>query len=135
MAQFTYYPDKVFLEQLNKLADEKLAERVLKAGGGAMVPYLKSSIRSAVKNGTGDLEKSIKVSKVKTDKDGNKIVYILPTGKDRHGVSNMAKLAYIEYGVRSANRAPQPFLVKLVKDSETEIMSAMQDKLDEVLSK
>jgi hypothetical protein len=32
MAQFTYYPDKVFLEQLNKLADEKLAERVLKAG-------------------------------------------------------------------------------------------------------
>jgi len=133
MAQFTYYPDKVFLEQLNKLADEKLAERVLKAGGGAMVPYLKSGIRSAVKNGTGDLEKSIKVSRVKTDKDGNKSVYILPTGKDRHGVSNMAKLAYIEYGVRKYNRAPKPLILRTIKDSQVNVEKAMQEKLEELI--
>ncbi len=132
MAQFTYYPDKVFLEQLNKLAHEKLTERVLKAGGGAMVPYLKSSIRSAVKNGTGDLEKSIKVSRVKTDKDGNKIVYILPTGKDRNGIRNMTKLAYIEYGVRSRNRAPKPIILKAIKDATPEAEKVMQKKIEEL---
>lgn len=132
MAQFTYYPDKVFLEQLNKLADEKLVEKVLKAGGGAMVPYLKSGIRSAVKNGTGDLEKSVKVSKIKTDKEGNKCVYILPTGKDRHGVSNMAKLAYIEYGVRSKNRAPKPIVLKATKDATPDAERAMQKKIEEL---
>jgi len=132
MAQFTYYPDKVFLEQLNKLADEKLIERVLKAGGGAMVPILKANIRSVVKNGTGDLEKSVKVSKIKTDKEGNKCVYILPTGKDRHGVSNMAKLAYIEYGVRSKNRAPKPIILKAIKDATPEAERAMQKKIEEL---
>ena len=133
MAQFTYYPDQEFLKQLNKLADEKLIERVLKAGGGAMVPILKANIRSVVKNGTGDLEKSVKVSKVKTDKEGNKCVYILPTGKDRNGVSNAAKLAFIEYGVRSKNRAPRPLIVKAMKDSQADVERNMQEKLEELI--
>ena len=132
MAQFTYYPDQEFLKQLNKLADEKLIERVLKAGGGAMVPVLKANIRSVVKNGTGDLEKSVKVSKVKTDKDGNKCVYILPTGKDRNGIRNMTKLAYIEYGVRKYNRAPKPIILKAIKDATPDAERAMQKKIEEL---
>jgi len=133
MAQFAYYPDKAFLDQLNKLADEKFAEKVLRAGGGAMVPYLKANIRSVVKSGTGDLEKSVRVSKVKTDRDGNKVVYVLPTGEDRHGVSNMAKLAYIEYGVRSQNRAPKPITVKTIKDAQSAVDKTMQEKLEELI--
>ena len=131
MAEFVYYPDKEFLNQLNKLADESIADKVLNAGGSILARNLKREIRARVKHGTGATENSVRTS-IKKDKDGNKILYALPTGKDEKGKRNMDKLAYIEYGVRSANRAPQPFLVKLVKDSETEIMSAMQDKLDEV---
>ncbi len=133
MAQFTYYPDKVFLEQLNKLADEKLIERVLKTGGSMMVPVLKSNIRSAVKNSTGALEKSVKVSNVKTDREGNKCVYVLPTGKDKDGVTNMAKLAYIEYGVRKYNRAPKPLILRTIKDSQVNVEKAMQEKLEELI--
>ena len=133
MAQFTYYPDQEFLKQLNKLADEKLIERVLKTGGSMMVPVLKSNIRSAVKNSTGALEKSVKVSNVKTDREGNKCVYVLPTGKDKDGVSNMAKLAYIEYGVRKYNRAPKPLILRTIKDSQTNVEKAMQEKLEELI--
>jgi len=133
MAQFTYYPDQEFLKQLNKLADEKLIERVLKAGGSAMVPVLKVNIRSAVKNSTGALEKSVKVSNVKTDREGNKCVYALPTGKDKDGVSNMAKLAYIEYGVRKYNRAPKPLILRTIKDSQVNVEKAMQEKLEELI--
>jgi len=133
MAQFTYYPDQEFLKQLNKLADEKLIERVLKTGGSMMVPVLKSNIRSAVKNSTGALEKSVKVSNVKTDREGNKCVYVLPTGKDKDGVSNMAKLAYIEYGVRKYNRAPKPLILRTIKDSQVNVEKAMQEKLEELI--
>ncbi len=133
MAQFTYYPDKAFLDQLSKLADEKTAEKVLKSGGGAMVPFMKSNIRSAVKNGTGQLEKSVKVSKVKIDKDGNKCVYILPTGTDKNGIRNMTKLAYIEYGVRSKNRAPRPLVIKTVKDAQSVVEKTMQETLEALM--
>ncbi|OPZ15898.1 MAG: hypothetical protein BWZ04_03253 [Firmicutes bacterium ADurb.BinA205] len=133
MAQFTYYPDQEFLKQLNKLADEKLIERVLKTGGSMMVPVLKANIRSAVKNSTGALEKSVKVSNVKTDREGNKCVYVLPTGKDKDGVTNMAKLAYIEYGVRKYNRAPKPLILRTIKDSQVNVEKAMQEKLEELI--
>lgn len=133
MAEFTYFPDTAFLVQLNKLADEENIEKVLKAGGAAMVPYLRSGVSEAVKSGTGALVKSIKVSGVKTDREGNKCVYVMPTGKDRNGVSNAAKLAFIEYGVRSKNRAPRPLIVKAMKDSQADVERNMQEKLEELI--
>ena len=55
-----------------------------------------------------------------------------PQGKDRHGVSNMAKLAYIEYGVRSKNRAPKPIILKAIKDATPEAEKVMQKKIEEL---
>jgi hypothetical protein len=57
----------------------------------------------------------------------------MPTGKDRNGVSNAAKLAFIEYGVRSKNRAPRPLIVKAMKDSQADVERNMQEKLEELI--
>jgi hypothetical protein len=57
----------------------------------------------------------------------------MPTGKDRNGVSNAAKLAFIEYGVRSKNRAPRPLIVKAMKDSQADVERTMQEKLEELI--
>ena len=45
---------------------------------------------------------------------------------------NMAKLAYIEYGVRSKNRAPKPIVLKAIKDATPEAERVMQKKIEEL---
>ncbi|HOM77687.1 MAG TPA: HK97 gp10 family phage protein [bacterium] len=133
---FEYTPPKDFLEQLNKLQSQEVLDEVLKAGGEAMLPFVKQAINQIVKDGTGDLERSVKVSNVRESKQGDKYILVSPTGRDRRGTSNAAKLGYIEFGVKWPKwperiRVKRPFIKQTEKKAEPSVLAAMKKKMEE----
>lgn len=80
---------------------------MLKAGGAVMQKAQQDEIKLTFKGkrGTGDLARSIVVSKVK-EKDGGQSVEIYPNGKDRHGVRNATKGFVLQYGRKNMPARP-----------------------------
>lgn len=80
---------------------------MLKAGGAVMQKAQKDEITSTFKSkrSTGDMAKSIVVSKIK-EIDGGKRVEVYPDGKDRHGVRNATKAFVLQYGRKNMPARP-----------------------------
>lgn len=118
--------DSNLTRQLEKLADyDKIAEKMLTEG----IAIIESNVRREVANHihTGDLEKSIKVTKPKKNQFGWYST-VLPTGKDKKGVRNVEKLIYLEYG--TANQAPRPTMTKAVNNSKAAVNNKLQEIFD-----
>lgn len=81
---------------------------MLAAGGAVMQKAQQDEITSTFtgNRSTGDLARSIIVSKVK-EKNGGKSVEIYPDGTDRHGVRNATKGFVLQYG-RGSGRTRMP---------------------------
>lgn len=80
---------------------------MLKAGGAVMQKAQADEISSTFtsKRSTGDMAKSIVVSKVK-EISGGKRVEVYPDGKDRHGVRNATKAFVLQYGRKNMPARP-----------------------------
>ena len=94
------------------------------------VPILE---REVVKQATahwdsGDMVKSIKKTGATAGKRGGYYICVRPTGKDKKGIRNMEKMAYLEYGVKG--RPAVPVLTSAVKNAEPEVMKKMQEVFD-----
>jgi HK97 gp10 family phage protein len=89
-----------------RIATEAVPE-MLKAGAEVMKRAQQDEIKATFKSkrSTGDLAKSIIVSKIK-EKDGGKSVEIYPNGKDRHGVRNATKGFVLQYGRKNMPARP-----------------------------
>ena len=134
-------PDE-FLEKLSKLGaqTDEISERVLEAGGEVVLAKIRSNLSSVVgkdtkvdSRSTGELERSLGMSKARVDRNGNHNIKIGFAEPRSDGGSN-AKIANIlEYGRHG--QSAKPFLKPAKSSSKSACEAAMKQKLEEEISK
>lgn len=142
MAKADIQMPEEFLKRLSRLGDktDEISERVLEAGGEVVLAKVKSNLSAVIGSGTafdsrstGELERSIGLSPVKVDKNGNHDIKIGFAEPRSDGDSN-AKIANIlEYG-KHGQRA-KPFLKPAKSASKSAAQEAMTRAFDEEVSK
>ena len=138
MAKCTVKMPDELLEKLSRLGAESdaIAERVLEAGGEVVVSKVKSNLSAVIGSGvkfdsrtTGELERSLGVSPVKIDKNGNSNIKIGFTEPRADGESNAKIANIIEYG--KSGQPAKPFLKPAKSATKTACMNAMKQKLEQ----
>ena len=134
-------PDE-FLEKLSKLGaqTDEISERVLEAGGEVVLAKIRSNLSSVVgkdtkvdSRSTGELERSLGMSKARVDRNGNHNIKIGFAEPRFDGGSN-AKIANIlEYGRHG--QPAKPFLKPAKSSSKSACEAAMKQKLEEEIGK
>lgn len=134
-------PDEL-LEKLSKLGaqTDEISERVLEAGGEVVLAKIRSNLSSVVgkdtkvdSRSTGELERSLGMSKARVDRNGNHNIKIGFAEPRSDGGSN-AKIANIlEYGRHG--QPAKPFLKPAKSSSKSACEAAMKQKLEEEISK
>ena len=134
-------PDE-FLEKLSKLGaqTDEISERVLEAGGEVVLAKIRSTLSAVVgkdtkvdSRSTGELERSLGMSKARVDRNGNHNIKIGFAEPRSDGGSN-AKIANIlEYGRHG--QPAKPFLKPAKSSSKSACEAAMKQKLEEEISK
>ena len=131
-----------FLENLSKLGShtDEISERVLEAGGEVVLARIRTNLSSVVgrdtkveSRSTGELERSLGMSKARVDRNGNHNIKIGFAEPRSDGDSN-AKIANIlEYGRHG--QPAKPFLKPAKSSSKSACEAAMKQKLEEEISK
>lgn len=137
MAKATVQMPDDLLKKLSQLGDrvDEIAEMALEAGGKVALDAVRSSLNAAVGKGTkypsratGELERSLGLSMVRMDRDGNHNIKVGFSEPRSDGSSN-AKLAnIIEYG--RSGQPPKPFLKPASTKSKATSVKAMTDVLE-----
>lgn len=134
-------PDE-FLRKLSKLGDktDKISERVLEAGGEVVLTKVKSNLSAVIGKGTeydsrstGELERSLGLSPVKLDRNGNHNIKIGFSEPRSDGSSNAKIANIIEYGKHG--QPAKPFLKPAKTASKTECQEVMKRKFQEEVDK
>lgn len=143
--------DSMFLTKLSRLAEstDETIEAVLKEGAKVVYTKVKSNLHSVVGKGTkypskstGELIKSLGVSPVKIDQNGNsniKVGFSEPRknqpkskGKRSYYIITNAMLANVlEYG--KSGQPPKPFLKPAVRTTKRPCEQAMKLKFDSLV--
>ena len=131
-----------FLEKISKLGkqSDEISERVLEAGGEVVLAKVRSTLSSVVGKdtkidscSTGELEKSLGITKARVDRNGNHNIKIGFAEPRSDGDSN-AKIANIlEYGRHG--QPAKPFLKPAKTSSKSACEAAMKQKLEEEINK
>ena len=127
-----------FLKKVSRLNEkvDDIVPRVLVKGAQPAVVNAKRNLSLRVGQGTkgpsestGDLIKSIEVTKPEQDGNGNWRLRVgVPKGADSKGVSNALKAAVIEYG--KSGQPPKPWLKATKSQSRKACIEAMKNELD-----
>lgn len=142
MAKCTVKLPEELLAKLSKLGSESdaVAERVLKAGSDVVLAKVKSNLSAVIgsdvkfdKRSTGELERSLGVTPVKVDKEGNHNVKIGFSEPRSDGESNAKIATIIEYG--KSGQPPKPFMKPAKSATRSACMSAMKRQLEEEVDK
>lgn len=121
-----------FAKELEKLGDtDKYAPEMLNVAAPILEKGLRSRVKREANKGyaSGDLENSIKAKKPGKNEYGH-YVMVTAEGKDRKGVRNNEKLAYLNYG--TTKQEARPVIAGAIGDTEADCLEAMQQKFDEV---
>ncbi len=120
------------LEELGEL--DRYAPDLLKAAAPILEEGLKQSVSKEANRGyaTGDLKQSIQTMKPGKNQYGH-YVAVTAKGRDRKGVRNNEKLAYLEYG--TSKQEARPVIRSALKSSEQGCIERMQEKFNEVTGK
>ena len=131
-----------FLVKLSSLGSksDEICERVLEAGGEIVLEKTKSNLASVIGSGTkydsrstGELERSLGLSSVRMDKDGNHNIKVGFAEPRSDGDSN-AKIANIlEYGKHG--QPAKPFLKPAKTASKAACETAMKQKFQQEVDK
>lgn len=102
------------LERLSGKDADEVAKRAVYVGAGYMAERVKESLRSVVsENATGDLEKSLGITPIKLNRNGDWAAKIGFSGYDRRGTSNILKARVLESG--SSKQQKRPFVSTALK--------------------
>lgn len=118
---FSIPPD--FLRTLGKLEDvDRIAPKMINEA----TPLLENSVKSNLiaHKQSGEMVASIKKTKASKKKDGGYKATVRPTGKDKNGIRNMEKAAYLEFGT-SKQRAT-PWVNSSINDCDSEVLDSMR---------
>jgi HK97 gp10 family phage protein len=123
-----------FAEKLAKLGDktDEIVTEVLEVGGEVVLNKVKSNLQSALSgDSTGELARSLGLSKALVDRNLNHNVKVGFAEPRSDGGSN-AKLANIlEYG--RVGQPPRPFLKPAKSATKDAVISAMEQKFNEIV--
>lgn len=118
------------IRDLTALDVDKMTDEMIKAAEPVMIESLRSHAQKHKYSGT--MIASIKSTGVKQNKLGKYLV-VRPTGRDKNGVRNMEKMAYLEYG--TYKQKATPVVTPAVKDVESRIEKQYQDIFDKYTKK
>ncbi len=131
-----------FLKRLSSLGDrtDEISQKVLEAGGEVVLSKVKSNLASVIGKGTkydsrstGELERSLGLSSVKMDRNGNHNIKIGFSEPRSDGGSNAKIANIIEYGKHG--QPAKPFLKPAKSSTKNAAEEAMKRKFDEEVSK
>ena len=132
MGKFDFNIPDDFIKQLGRLADvDRIAPQMIDEA----IPILLDNVKAeaAHHQKSGDMYKSIKPTKAGKTKKGGYYATVRPTGKDRKGIRNMEKMAWLEYGTSKFDA--KPILTKALKDSESAVYATMQEVFEREVGK
>ena len=118
------------IKELTSLDIDKMTDEMVKAAEPVMLESLRG--HASKHKETGAMVSSIKSTGVKQNKLGKYLV-VRPTGRDKNGVRNMEKMAYLEYG--TYKQKATPVVTPAVKDVESRIEKQYQDIFDKYTKK
>lgn len=142
MAKADIQMPEEFLKRLSQLGDktDDICERVLEAGGEVVLARVKSNLSAVVgsktqfdSRSTGELERSLGLTPVKVDKDGNHNIKIGFAEPRSDGGSNAKIANIIEYG--KSGQPAKPFLKPAKNASKSAAQDAMKQKFQEEVDK
>ena len=135
-------PDE-FLAKLSRLGSQTdtIAEKVLQAGGEVALDKVRSNLKAVVGSGnkgesrsSGELVRSLGLSPVMVDKNGNHDIKIGFSEHRTDGVSNAMLANVLEYGKHG--QAAKPFLKPAVKSAksacEEKMISTFESEVDKI---
>lgn len=119
-------------EELN-LGATDMTKKMTEAGAKVVYTNVKSNLKKVLNRRTGDLEKSLIITRPYKNSKEEIATKVGFYGYDRNGIPNPLKAMAREYGT-SNGEAKKPFLRPAFK-KKTEIEQAMQSVQDEYLPK
>ncbi len=119
-------------EELN-LGATDMMKKMTEAGAKVVYTNVKSNLKKVLNRRTGDLEKSLIITRPYKNSKEEIATKVGFYGYDRNGIPNPLKAMAREYGT-SNGEAKKPFLRPAFK-KKTEIEEAMQSVQDEYLPK
>ena len=131
-----------FLLKLSRLGEktDEICEKALNAGGEVVLAKVKSNLSSVIgkdtktdSRSTGELEKSLGLSPVLIDDNGNANIKIGFKEPRSDGESNAKIASIIEYGKQG--QPPKPFLKSAKSSSKKACVKAMVDTLEQEVKK
>lgn len=138
MARCTMKMPEEFLLKISRLGDKtgEVCERVLNAGAEVVLKKVRTNLRNVIgkdtktqSRSTGELERSLGVSPVLSEKNGNLNIKIGFSEPRTNGESNAKIASVIEYG--KSGQPPKPFMKPAKSASRKECMTVMINTLDE----
>lgn len=127
-----------FLLKLSRLGDktDEICEKAINAGGEVVLAKVKSNLSSVIgkdtktdSRSTGELEKTLGLSPVLIDDNGNANIKIGFKEPRSDGESNAKIASIIEYGKQG--QPPKPFLKSAKSSSKKACVKAMVDTLEQ----
>ncbi len=132
MAVFELNGFEEFLTTLERLGRfDEVAPEMMDAGMEVLQKEVVSAASEHVD--TGAMVNSIKQSGLQAGYGGGYYMCTRPTGKDKKGVRNMEKMAYLEYGVKG--RPAVPVMTKALIRAEPQVVQAMKDVFEKEVGK
>ena len=137
MAKCTIKMPEELLTKLSKLGDKSdaIAEKVLQAGGEVILKKAKSNLSAVIGSGTkydsrstGELERSLGLSPVKVDRDGNHNIKLGFSEPRSDGGSNAKLATVIEYG--KSGQPAKPFMAPAKAATKTACKNTMKQVLE-----
>ena len=131
-----------FLLKLSQLGDktDEICEKALNAGGEVVLAKVKSNLSSVIgkdtktnSRSTGELERSLGLSPVLIDDNGNANIKIGFKEPRSDGESNAKIASIIEYGKQG--QPPNPFLKPAKSSSKKACVKAMVEALEQEVKK
>lgn len=125
------------LVKLSRLGEKSdaIAEKVLKAGGEVVLKKAKSNLSAVIGSGTkydsrstGELERSLGLSPVKVDRNGNHNIKLGFSEPRSDGGSNAKLATVIEYG--KSGQPAKPFMAPAKAATKTACKNAMKQVLE-----
>lgn len=127
MAGFRMEGTEELARQLMDMASlDALAPKMIEDALPILEGRLKEAVRQEANKGyaTGELAASIKKGKAKKNQYGH-FGMVCPTGKDRKGVRNMEKLAYLNYG--TPKQEARPVVARATAQAAQAVAEQMQE--------
>ena len=138
VARCTMKMPEEFLLKISRLGDktDEVCERVLNAGAEVVLKKVRTNLRNVIgkdtktqSRSTGELEHSLGVSPVLSDKNGNLNIKIGFSEPRTNGERNAKIASIIEYG--KSGQPPKQFMKPAKSASRKECMTVMINTLDE----